>query len=451
MLRMRSFQEGTVGLFALFGLILFGGLVIWLRGGLIGQNTYQIRAEFEAVEGLQIGASVRFRGVAVGKIIALAPSSNGVNAILELSSTNLRIPRDSKIQINRSGLIGEASVDITPSRTLNEQALSINPTSKECPDKNEIICHDDEVVGKVGPQLFDALNRLSDTYTDPEFVGNLNNAAKNVSKAGDRIAKLSDEVTLFSRSARGQIKGVSRTINSIDGAARNASQLMGNVNTVVTENRADINKTISSAANLINNIDSLVSENRGNITNTLNSLERTSDEARQVAIEIGKTVNRVNIGLDKLNIEKVAKDLESLMNDASQTAANLRNFSQSINDPQVILSLQKTLDSARVTFENAQKITSDVEILTGDPVFRDNIRKLVNGLGNLVSYTDRLEQQVYTSQLLESVTDHLEYQIQTQQQLATRQSSNPTPVSPASIPPISPIQPPTLKTFSNKN
>ena len=122
MLRMRTLQEGSVGLFALFGLIIFGSIVVWLRGGILGQQTYQFFADFENVDGLQIGAPVRYRGVAVGKILGLQPSSNGVTVAVEISSAELRIPKDSKVRINRSGLIGEASVDITPSRELDEEA-----------------------------------------------------------------------------------------------------------------------------------------------------------------------------------------------------------------------------------------------------------------------------------------------------------------------------------------
>jgi phospholipid/cholesterol/gamma-HCH transport system substrate-binding protein len=106
------------------------------------------------------------------------------------------------------------------------------------------------------------------------------------------------------------------------------------------------------------------------------------------------------------------------MANAAEMSENLRDVSKSISDPQVILTVQKTLDSARVTFENAQKITSDVEELTGDSTLRNNVRKLVNGLSNLVSFTNQFEQQLYTAQLMESVTAQLEYNMDVQRSLA---------------------------------
>uniref|UniRef100_A0ACD5H2C3 Uncharacterized protein n=1 Tax=Desertifilum tharense IPPAS B-1220 TaxID=1781255 RepID=A0ACD5H2C3_9CYAN len=56
-------------------------------------------------------------------------------------------------------------------------------------------------------------------------------------------------------------------------------------------------------------------------------------------------------------------------------------MSNALNSPTNIVMLQQTLDSARATFQNAQKITADLDEVTGDPAFRDNLRNLVNGLG----------------------------------------------------------------------
>ncbi|MDJ0731124.1 MAG: MlaD family protein [Crocosphaera sp.] len=447
MLRMRTLQEGSVGLFALFGLIIFGGLVVWLRGGILGQKTYQFFADFQDVSGLQIGAPVRYRGVAVGKILGLQPGSNGVSVALEISSAQLRIPKGSKVQINRYGLIGEASVDITPSKELSEEALAIDPTSEDCAKAGQILCNNDEVMGQTGSQLVEALTRLSNAYSDPEFVGNLNAAARNVAKAGDKIATLSQEVTRLSKAAQGEIGGVSDLIRSADKATQDASQLMLNVNTVLTENRTDINRTVRSAANLISNLDELVSENRGNIVNTLDSIEKTSDQVRLLALNFNTTVDRVNQGIDEIDMRQLANDLETLMSNAAQTAQNLQNLSQSLNDPEVLVTIQKTLDSARVTFENTQKITSDVEELTGDPTFRNNIRKLIDGLSNLVAYTEQLEQQVYVGQVIESVTTQVEYSLLPQQNL---KSFSPGEKVPARVPKrLSTIKKPTSKTGSN--
>jgi phospholipid/cholesterol/gamma-HCH transport system substrate-binding protein len=110
------------------------------------------------------------------------------------------------------------------------------------------------------------------------------------------------------------------------------------------------------------------------------------------------------------------------MTNAKETSENLRKISENLNNPMILLTIQQTLDSARATFENAQKITADVEQLTGDPAFRNNLRKLVDGLGSLVSSTESLEKQVYATQVLETASSQLKSQIDVQQRLATFQA-----------------------------
>jgi phospholipid/cholesterol/gamma-HCH transport system substrate-binding protein len=69
--------------------------------------------------------------------------------------------------------------------------------------------------------------------------------------------------------------------------------------------------------------------------------------------------------------------------------------------------IQQTLDSARSTFQNVQKITSDLDDLTGDPEFRENIRRLVNGLSGLVSSTQELQDRVETAETLEPLAESI--------------------------------------------
>ena len=46
-----------------------------------------------------------------------------------------------------------------------------------------------------------------------------------------------------------------------------------------------------------------------------------------------------------------------------------------------------------------KKITSDLDELVGDPQLRKNIRRLINGLGNLVSFTNELDREIQTAQM----------------------------------------------------
>jgi phospholipid/cholesterol/gamma-HCH transport system substrate-binding protein len=56
--------------------------------------------------------------------------------------------------------------------------------------------------------------------------------------------------------------------------------------------------------------------------------------------------------------------------------------------------LQQTVNSARSTLQNLEKITSDLDELTGDPQFRSSLRVIITALGQFLATTQQLEEQV---------------------------------------------------------
>jgi len=435
MLRPRTMKEGSVGLFALLGLVIIGGIVLWLRGGAFGNPGYQVLVEFVDASGLQVGAPVNYRGITVGKVTHLIPGSNGVNVQIDITSTQLRIPYDVAIEISRYGLLGEAAIEMIPSRPLSQEALAIDPLSQTCGDRQKILCNGDQLQGNAGNQLISTMTRLSQAYSDPAFVADINTTVRSASLAANRIAKMSEEITTLAKTAKTQVRGLGQTTQAIAGAANNAATLTDNLNQVVLLNQAHATRTLQEASLLMANLNQLVGENRQQVSLTLNSIYKTSEDLQQVSRDLDVTVLTVNDGLNKIDTQKVADNLAALLDNARVTTDNLRQISTDLNNPTFLLSIQKTLDAARVTFENAQKITSDVEQLTGDPTFRTNLKKLVNGLEQLVSSAEHLQGQVYTAHTLERSTQQLHFQIDRQQQLAQYyQQFQPATVSPTSSP-----------------
>jgi phospholipid/cholesterol/gamma-HCH transport system substrate-binding protein len=406
----RALREGRLGLFALVGLLVFGALTIWIRGGGLGQKTYQLIIEFSNVEGLQVGAAVRYRGVRVGRIVNFIPKSNKVEVIAEIASTDLIMPRDVTIAINRSGLIGEAAIDITPLVDLSANAKNFDPLSPDC-DQQQILCNNARLEGKSGDQLMSSISRLVDTFTAPEFVGNLNDVTKNTAVAAQKIASLSDETKLTIRNAQRELSRLSlelaTTSRSVTNTANSASRFVNNLNSTVQENRGQITKTFEQSTQLVANINSIFSENRGQIVNTLDNINRASAGLGTLTATLNTTALKLNYNLDAIDTKKVMQNLETILNNAIATSNNLREVTQTINDPATIVVLQKTLESARVTFENTQKITSDIDELIGDPQFRENLRRLIEGLSSLLSFGEQLEYNLRIAQTLDTMTQEL--------------------------------------------
>ncbi|MEG5032601.1 MlaD family protein [Microcoleus sp. AT3-D2] len=450
-MRSRTVREGSVGFLILVGIGLFGGLVLWLRGVQLGNRSYKFAVEFASAQGMQIGTPIRYRGVAVGKITALQPGSNGVDVTLEIAPGTLVIPRDVTIEANKSGLIGESSIDITPNSMLPESLLTANPVSADCPP--EIICQNSRLKGQAGvtiDELIKSTVRLANFYTDPALFNNIKSLAQNTANTAKGAAKLTQDLSNLTQTAQTEIKNLNQSVRgdigtlnqsvkteiaslnqslkeeasslnqSLKGEASSLNQsLKGEISAAAADvskvaatadtstkavSAAAINSanSVTQAANQItltaNQVNSLVATNRGSLVSTLNNINQSSQELRVAVSSLSPTINRINQG-------QLLNNLEVLSANAAQASGSLRDLSSQVNNPATLLLLQQTLDSARATFQNVQKITSDVDDLTGDPAFRNNIRRLFNGLGGLLGSTEQLRQQVKVTQTLAPLSE----------------------------------------------
>jgi phospholipid/cholesterol/gamma-HCH transport system substrate-binding protein len=391
-------------------LLVFGAITVWLRGGGFGQKTYRLMIEFPDVGGLQVGAAVRYRGVRVGRIIDFVPGSNRIEAIAEISSPDLLIPRNVRIETNRSGLIGESSIDITPLSELPDSAKGLDPLSPDC-DKQVILCNNARLQGVPGADIFSSFGRLVDTYTAPEFVGNLNDVTRNTSLAAKRIASLSGSTAITIDKAQRELSRLSlelaTTSRSVTATANNASRFVTNLDSTVRENRGQISRTLDNSSRLVENLNLLLVENRAQIANSLANIDRAGQGLAALANNLNNTTVTLNTSLEEIDTGRVMRNIETVLANAVETSNNLREATRTLNDPATIVTLQQTLESARVTFENTAKITSDVEAFIGDPKFLDNLRRLVNGLSELVSSTEQLEYNLRIARNLDSIAREL--------------------------------------------
>ncbi len=383
-MRSRTVREGSVGLLILLGLGVFVVLLLWLRGITFGKRSYKAIVDFSDVGGIQQGAVVRYRGFKVGKIANIRPGPNGVEVEIEITPDNLIIPRDVAVEANQSGLIGETSIDITPQKPVPAGIAVAKPLDKNC-DPNLIVCDGSHLQGQIGvslDQLIRSTTQLASSFNDRELFANVKAATRNTSAAAASVVQLSRQVSRLVQSGQQQLGGFSKTATKFSTTAD------------------QIRLTAAQGNRLITDLDSLLTANRTTLVTTLNNLSQTSEQLRVTVGGLAPTLNRFNRG-------KLLQNLETLSANAAQASANLRDVSSVLNKPTNRLVLQQTLDSARVTFQNAQKITSDLDELTGDPKVRGNIRKLINGLGGLVSSTQDLQQQVHVAQTLESFTANM--------------------------------------------
>ncbi|MEB3231799.1 MAG: MlaD family protein [Leptolyngbyaceae bacterium] len=382
MMRSRTIREGSVGLLILLGLMAFSGLVLWLRGLNVGSKPYMVNVDFETTAGMQPGAPVRYRGVVVGRVNRIEPGSNAARVVIEIYSTELVIPRDLIVEANQVGLIGETSIDLVPQSSVPRVALEINPRSKDC-DSSLILCDGMIVNGEVGVS-YDTLIRttakLADRLDNPELIEEIKTLVTNTSAAAAGIATLSGEVTDLTSSFQEDIRFLTRSIE----------EDLGTLSTAAT---TTVNSVAGAASELeltATQLNGLLAENRSSLATTLTNLDVISADVRRM----------VNVLTPVLESGELVANLETLSTNAAIASENLRVASGAFSNADTLVQLQQTLDSAHETFENARKITADLDELTGDPQFRQQIRELVDGFSSLVSTTEQLEHQTAIAQAL---------------------------------------------------
>lgn len=415
----RAVREGSVGLMLIAGLGVFSGIFLWLKGFTPGTQAYNIVAQFAQAPGIQPGGTVRFRGIRVGKIAKIEPGVNGVEVVIQMDDPNLIIPKDVAVEISQTGLIGEPVVEITPrtAAVINTANLAKALDSK-C-DKTLILCNNAKVDGQIGASFNELLRRatkLVELYNNPEVVKNINStlikagtAAEDISRLSKSLNRISGDFSSLPKTVESGVNNLSAKVNVLSVSLDRTSNKIGITADKFGKTADQLSLTAAEYKTVAVSVNSLVTENRKTFASSLSNFNQLSLDLRRTVNIINPSLVKLNSTITKLDSDKLAKDLSALLSNANQTSLNLKNASANLNDPKTILMLKQTLDSARATFQNAQKITADIDDLTGDPAFRNNIRNLVNGLGKLVSSTEQLEQQAKLAQTIEPLGRSLDH------------------------------------------
>ncbi|MEB3883374.1 MlaD family protein [Lyngbya sp. CCY1209] len=401
-MRSRTVREGSVGFLILFGLGLFGATALWLRGVRLGQQNYQIVAEFPNATGMQVGTPVRYRGVKVGQVRALQPKSNGVVLTLNIDSVDLVMPRNSQVVANQIGLLSETYVDIVPAAPLPSSLLTVSPLGPDCPEA--ILCDGAEVKGISGismERLIATMLEFGELYSDPQLFANLNLAVQNTAIAAREATELSAKMGEFVDVAKVELGSFSQSIDEgigsfssqLDGLSTDLRRSIDEVSGAAVQSANSLERVATQVSTLAEQVNTLVATNRSTLVTTLNNINQTTEELGAAIATLTPILGRVEQG-------QLLENLEALSANAAEASANLRDVSQTVNNPDNLILLQQTLDSARATLQNLQKVTSDIDDLTGDPQFRDNLRNIVNGLGNILTSTQELERQTAVAQTL---------------------------------------------------
>lgn len=387
----RVVREGTVGLLVLFGVSLMAGLVVWLRGAAVGQKNYSLSIELPETLGLVTGSPVRFRGVKVGQITSIKAQTNGVQVDVSIQSAELLIPRNVVIEATQSGFIGQVTLDLRPPPDATPVVItdSLSPLDGNC-DAQRILCDGDRLMGASGATFDDLIRstaglaaQLGDAKL-PETLANLSNAAREFGRLSTSarftlrdVSTAAISLRQLSQAGRKQLQGLEVATTSVTRAANEFANLS-----------PQFGQTAVQLGQVSKEVTGLVKANRQTLATTLNNLQIVSQDLRGIVTDFGPLIGQVEQS-------KLIENLERLAANGAAASQSLKTFTNSVNSPTTLVEVTQTLNAARTAFENAQKITTDLEQLTGNTEFRQNLIKLINELSKLFSSSQILEQQLY--------------------------------------------------------
>ena len=415
-MRARTIREGSVGLLILTGLALFGGLAVWLRGVSFGQRSYQLMVDFASAGGIQPGTTVSYRGVPVGQVGQISPGSNTVIVEVEINKGQLRIPAESIVKTTQSGLIGETTIAIQPPSTANLDDDSIpGPLANDC-NNTLILCNGDRIDGIVGVNYEDLLESsqqisaaLSEALADPKTLEDIRDILANTREISGNVVGLTDEVTLMARGLRNEIQPLS-------GSAR---QTLASVSEAASQLEVTTTRTAEQLDVTLAQVNTLLASNQDDLAITLDNISASTGQLRLAMDTLTPVIQEGNL----------VNNIELLASNAAIASQDLRDVSSMLDSSENVVLLQQTIESARDVFQSAQKIMADVDTLTGDPALRGNVRELLNGLSNLVSFTGSLEDQT-------EMAAQLNHQIQVVTELEHRLDARESGLLPADVPAV---------------
>jgi phospholipid/cholesterol/gamma-HCH transport system substrate-binding protein len=154
--------ELKVGVFVFIGLVLLAVLILSIGGFKTWTSGYNINFIFHFVNGVKVGAPVRYAGVDVGevKILSFIPAGQEGKVRVKVNcwlKKDTLIPIDSTIWVNTLGLLGEKYIEIIPGKDFNnvlsadQELTGKDPLSmQEVTDlASKIVKDADEVILKI--------------------------------------------------------------------------------------------------------------------------------------------------------------------------------------------------------------------------------------------------------------------------------------------------------------
>lgn len=264
--------EIKVGLTVIIGIILFLWIFGWAKNLSIRSSENFIKIKFKNVSGLEIGDPVTINGFRKGYVNNIIIRNNDL--IVEAAIDNdVKIKEDAKFSIVMLDLMGGKKIDIEPGFSENEIDFS-----------------------KIQTGVFQA-----DIPSVMALLGSVQD---------DLVTVLKDVKTVLS--SLNKMVSDESFIKELRILVNNVNDLSNQMNKVISENKADINKLTQNAVELAENTNNLMRDNRESVEELINNFNVLGKETNDLVQKINSFTDEIN--KRENNLGKILYDDELLGN-----------------------------------------------------------------------------------------------------------------------------------------
>ena len=349
-------------------LILIVMLMAWGNStSLLGRH-YRVVVNMTNVGGLKEGAPVKMGGFQIGRVasIQIKPGSTEMEIVLDIDENRL-LPKGSTAKVSTAGLVGDAFMEIVPSKSSETIARASTIADAErlesspLPDMSELMTK----INDFGEQLTILTTNLNDIVGDVQF-------RKTVKSLVTNIDNMSYQANLILQ--RGQ-----NVVDNIELASQNIATLSDTLRDSVKEVTSDIERvtdaaieiadsakeTVSKANVTIDNINGGVTDARSAINNTIGNPKFAADLSQTVG-----NINSVTAVLAKRNdaTEELILNLQALSGDLKAITGQVKAITTNI-EPASVANALNSMNSAIVS------LTATVEQIKSEPVLALSVNK----------------------------------------------------------------------------
>ena len=254
-------REILVGAVVVLGIAVGVIGTIWLKGGW-GSDQVALRTASTSVGQLVAGASVKFRGVAVGRVESVAVVPTGEAVMVEMTvRPDLAVPADAVVVIAPESFFGDWQAEITTreeysSLTFHEHAEDGVLAGAVLPDFSRLTATADEIARR--------LKVMSDRFE----IAFTEETAMNLRHLIDNLGAISDDLTTMISQQAARFDelavGVTESAREFTAAARVARSTMEKMDGILTD--ADVGAMLGDAGESMANLKTLSGDMRAAMT-----------------------------------------------------------------------------------------------------------------------------------------------------------------------------------------